>query len=184
VHVRLSLPYQQYPRVYCTPKNAIAEVRPKRDNWCNAMAEEEHMIKVDFSRAFSPRLVIYAVSLIPGLFFEASVAIGAPETARGVISDVGKVFPFPPYALLICFLASAFVVGHVFMLLAWFAELLLSVAFWTWQFGIRITFGSHTFYRWLATIQQPPARRGLFIRLFFGQFSLRECQENTSVLGL
>jgi hypothetical protein len=128
--------------------------------------EEDKMIKVDLSKAFSPRLVIYLVSVIPGLFFEATVAIGAPETARNIISDVGKVFPFPPYALLICFVASAFVFGHVFMLLAWFAELLLSAAYWAWRTGIRITFGSHTFYKWLAKVQHPPTKRGFFVRLY------------------
>jgi len=124
------------------------------------------MIKVDLSKAFSPRLVIYLVSVIPGLFFEASVAIGSPETARSIISDVGKVFLFPPYALLICFIASAFVIGHVFLLLAWFTELLLSAAYWAWRTAIRITFGSNTFYKWLAKIRQPPAKRGFFVRLY------------------
>lgn len=128
--------------------------------------EDNKMIKVDLSKAFSPRLVIYLVSIIPGLLFEASIAIGSPETARSVIADLGKVFPFPPYALLIFFVASAFVIGHVFLLLAWFAELLLSAIFWAWRTAIRITFGSHTFYNWLAKIQQPPAKRGFFVRLY------------------
>jgi hypothetical protein len=130
------------------------------------MAEEEQMIKVDLSKGFSPRLIIYLVSLIPGLFFEASVAIGAPEIARSTIADIKQVFPFPPYAILSCFIASGFVLGHVFMLLAWFVEVLLSAAYWAWQFGIRITFGSHTFYKWLAKMQQPPNKRGFLVRLF------------------
>jgi hypothetical protein len=124
------------------------------------------MIKVDFSKAFSPRLVAYLASLIPGLFFEASVALGAPEIAKSIISDIKQVFPFPPYAILICFIASGFVLGNVFIQLAWFAELFMSAVYWAWQFGIRITFGSHTFYRWLAKIHPPPNKRGFFVRLF------------------
>ncbi|MGA2886796.1 MAG: hypothetical protein ABSE51_02015 [Terracidiphilus sp.] len=124
------------------------------------------MIKVDFSKAFSPRLVPYLVGVIPGLFFEASVAFGAPEIARSIISDIRQVFPFPPYAILICFIVSGFVLGHIFIQLAWFAELLLGAAYWAWRFGIRITFGSHTFYKWLAKISTPPNKRGYFVRLF------------------
>jgi hypothetical protein len=130
------------------------------------MSDNEQMIKVDLSKAFSPRLVAYLVSLIPGLFFEASVALGAPEIAKSIISGIRQVFPFPPYAILICFIVSAFVIGHVFMQLAWLVELLMSAAYWVWQFGIRITFGSHTFYKWLVKIQQPPNKRGFFVRLF------------------
>ena len=111
-------------------------------------------------------MVPYLFSVIPGLFFEASVAIGAPEIAHSIISDMRQVFPFPPYAILICFIASGFVLGHVFVQLAWFAELLLGAALWVWQFGIRITFGSHTFYKWLAKIQQPPNKRGFLVRFF------------------
>jgi hypothetical protein len=127
---------------------------------------EAEMIKVDFSKAFSPRLVPYLASVIPGLFFEASVAIGAPEIVRSIICDLRQTFPFPPYAILICFIASGFLLGHVFMLLAWFAELLLGAAYRAWWFAIRITFGSHTFYKWLAKIQQPPNKRGFLVRLF------------------
>ena len=131
-----------------------------------SMPEEEAMIKVDLLKAFSPRLIAYLVGVIPGLFFEASVAIGSPETARRIISNADKVFPFPPYALLICFIVSAFVIGHVFLQLAWLAELLLNAAYWVWRTAIRRTFGSHTFYKWLAKIQQPPAQRGFFVRLY------------------
>ena len=134
-------------------KNKVAEVLLKRDNGCGAMAEEEQMIKVDFSKAFSPRLVSYLVCVIPGLFFEASVALGAPAITRSIIADIRQLFPFPPYAFLIFFIASGFVLGHVFVQLAWFAELLLSAVYWVWRFGIRITFGSNTFYKLLAKIQ-------------------------------
>ncbi|MGA2351988.1 MAG: hypothetical protein ABSF70_16245 [Terracidiphilus sp.] len=130
------------------------------------MSEEEQMIKVDFSSAFSPRLIPYLAGVIPGLFFESSVAFGAPEIARSIISHIEQVFPFPPYTLVICFIASGFVLGQVFMQLAWFAELVMRAAYWAWRFGIRITFGSHMFYRWLAKIQQPPNKRGFFVRLF------------------
>jgi hypothetical protein len=130
------------------------------------MSEEEQMIKFDFSRAFSARMVAYLAGLIPGLLFEVSVAISEPETARSIITGIGKVFPFPPYAVLVLFIASGFVIGHVFMQLAWFAELLLGAGYWAWQFGIRITFGSHAFYKWLAKIQQPPNKRGVLVRLF------------------
>jgi hypothetical protein len=154
--------------VFTRPKNLMAQARPKRDNCCNEMPEEEEgpMIKVDFSRAFSPRLVPYLAGIIPGLFFEASVAFGAPDIARGIICHMKQVYPFPAYAILVGFVASGFLIGHVFMLLAWFVDLLLSAAYRTWQFGIRITFGSHTFYKWLAKIQQPPNKRGPFVRLF------------------
>jgi hypothetical protein len=138
------------------------------------MSEEEQMIKVDFSRALSPRLAAYLASLIPGLFFEASVAIGAPEIARSIISGARQVFPLPPYAILVCLIASGFLLGHVFILLAWFAELLLGAAYRLWQFGIRITFGSNAFYKWIAKIQQPPSKRGLLVRLFSrGVFAAR-----------
>jgi len=124
------------------------------------------MIKVDLSKVLSPRLVPYLVSVIPGLFFEASIVFGAPKIAQGIISDMRQVFSFPPYDILICFIASGFVLGHVFIQLAWFAELLLSVVYWAWQFGVRITFGSYTFYMWLVKIQQSSNKRGFFIQLF------------------
>ena len=39
------------------------------------------MIKIDLSKAVSPRLAAYFLGLIPGLFFESSLAIGDPHFA-------------------------------------------------------------------------------------------------------
>lgn len=137
------------------------------------MAEEEQMtVKVDLSKVLSPRLAVYLLGTIPGMFFEASVVIGAPETAGSILTKIEHIFssqpyaPLPPYIILICFIASGFVLGNVFVQLAWLVELLLSSAYWAWQSGIRITFGSYTFYKWLAKIQQPPAKRGLLVSLY------------------
>jgi hypothetical protein len=151
-----------------TLENELTKLPDESDNACraNVVPEEDEMIKLDLSKVFSPRLVIYLVSVIPGLFFEAAVTIGAPETAQGILENVGKAFPFPPYALFFYFVALAFVIGHVFMLLAWFAELFLSAAYRIWRAVIRITFGSRTFYKWLAKIPRPPDKRGIFVRLY------------------
>lgn len=124
------------------------------------------MIKIDLSKAFSLRIFVYLLGLIPGAFFAVSVALGDPETTRNVIGTASQIYPFPPYALLIIFLACSLFVGHVFILMAWFVEVLLNWAYRTWQFVIRKTFGSYRFYRWLGIIQQKWPKRGIVVQLF------------------
>lgn len=123
------------------------------------------MIKVDLSRIIPPRLGAYLLGIVPGLFFESSVAIGNPHFAVYVISRVQGIYPFAPYALLALFLASGILIGQGFIILAWIADLLIAFVFTCWRNAIRITFGSQWLYRWFAKAQGVPPKQNRFIRL-------------------
>jgi hypothetical protein len=94
------------------------------------------MIRIDISRAIPPRLATYLLGIIPGVFFEASVAIGNPRFAVSVLSRVRDIYLFGPYALLVLLLASSLFVGQGFFLAAWIVDLIIASAFALWRFAI------------------------------------------------
>jgi hypothetical protein len=112
------------------------------------------MIKIDFSKAIPPRLGTYLLGIIPGLFFEASVAIGDPSFAASVVRRVKEIYPFAPYALLVLFVASALLIGQGFFLAAWIGDLLVAFSFAVSRYAIRITLGSRWLYRYFGKL--PP----------------------------
>jgi hypothetical protein len=123
------------------------------------------MIRIDISRAIPPRLGAYLLGTIPGVFFEASVAIGDPRFAACMVSRVREFYPIGPYALLVLFLASGLLIGQGFCLAAWFVDLLIASAFALWRYAIRITFGSQWLYRRFGKMQGIPPKQDIFIRL-------------------
>jgi len=123
------------------------------------------MIRIDISRAIPPRLGAYLLGIIPGVFFEASVAIGDPHFAASVVCRVREIYAFGPYTLLVLFLASGLLVGQGFSLAAWIADLLIASAFALWRYAIRITFGSQWLDRRFGKLQGIPPKRNSFIRL-------------------
>lgn len=122
------------------------------------------MIKVDVSRVVSPRFVLYLLGVIPGVFFESSVAIGNPHSVTSVISRLHEIYPFGPYALIALFLASSLFIGSGFFLAAWILQLLTALCFYLWRYGIRITLGSQWLYRWFGKLQGIPPKRNVFVR--------------------
>src|SRR6202030_3252468 len=98
------------------------------------------MIKIDLSKVIPPRLGAYLLGIVPGMFFESSIAIGNPHFAASVLSRVRDIYPFGPYALLAAFLASCLLIGQGFIIMAWFADLLIASVFALWRYAIRITF--------------------------------------------
>jgi hypothetical protein len=122
------------------------------------------MLKIDISKAISPRFGTYLLGIIPGLYFESSLALGQPTFATCVISRVRDIYPFGPFALLGIFLTSALFIGQGFFLLAWIVELLIVSAFALWRYAVKITLGSGWFYRWFAKIQGTPPKHNVLIR--------------------
>jgi len=123
------------------------------------------MIKIDVSKAIPPRLGTYLLGIIPGVFFETSIAIGNPYFAASVIARVHEIYPFGPYTLLALFLASSLLIGQGFFLLAWIADLLITTIFVLWRYAIRVTFGSQWIYRFFGKLQGNPPKQNRFIRL-------------------
>jgi len=123
------------------------------------------MIKIDLSKAILPRLGTYLLGIIPGMFFESSIAIGNPHFAASVISRVREIYPFGPYALLALFLASSLLIGQGFFLTAWIADLLITFAFLLWRNAIRVTLGSQWLYRCFGKLQGIPPKQNIFIRM-------------------
>jgi hypothetical protein len=122
------------------------------------------MIKIDLARTIPPRLAAYLIGIVPGVFFESSVAIGNTHFAASVISRVREVYPFGPYALLALFLASALLIGLGFIIAAWIADVLIVSASALWRYAIRITLGSQWLYRYFAKLQGIPPKQNLPIR--------------------
>lgn len=122
------------------------------------------MIKIDVTKAVSPRFVAYLLGLIPGVFFESSIAVGDPHFSLLVMSRVREVYSFGPYALLVWFLASSLFIGSAFFIAAWGAERLIFLGFELWRYIIRSTFGSQWLYRRFATLQGIPPKQTIFIR--------------------
>jgi hypothetical protein len=122
------------------------------------------MIKVDISRVVSPRFGLYLLGVIPGVFFESSAAIGNPHSIASLMGRLHEIYPFGPYALLLLFLASSLFIGSGFFVAAWILQLLISLGFRLWHYGIRITFASQRLYRCFAKLQGIPPRRNIFIR--------------------
>jgi hypothetical protein len=125
----------------------------------------QRMIKIDLSKAISPRLGVYLLGIVPGLFFESSIAIANTHFAASAISRVREVYPFGSYALLALFLASGLLIGQVFITMGWITELPIISTFALWRYAIRITFGSQWLYRLFAKLQGIPPKRNIFIRL-------------------
>ncbi len=122
------------------------------------------MIKIDVSNFIPKRLWIYLLGIIPGLLFELSLVFGDPKLAQAMINRAKQVYPFQPYALLILFLVSSLVVGQIFFLLSWFADLLISFAYGLKKSLILATLGSNWLYRLFGRLQGIPPKRNFFIR--------------------
>jgi hypothetical protein len=124
------------------------------------------MIKIDLSKVVPLRFVTYLLGIVPGLFFESSIAIGNPHFAASVISRVRDIYPFGSYALLAFFLASGLLIGQGFILMAWMVDLLIASVFMLVRYVIRITFGSPWLYSRLAKLQgsPPKPKQNSFIR--------------------
>jgi hypothetical protein len=118
------------------------------------------MIKIDVSRLIPQRAGTYLLALIPGIVLELSLAVGDPQLAHSLVDRVNHVYPFRPYFLFAIFMASCWVVGQIFFLAAWFAEVLVSS-------GLRLihmVFASRWLYRAFGKVQGFPSRRNLLIR--------------------
>ena len=122
------------------------------------------MIKIDFSKAIPPRLGTYLLAIIPGLFFEASTAIGNPHLAADLISRTRVVYPLGPFGLLVLFLASALFIGHGFFLIAWIVNLVVAFLFARARYALRITFASDWLYGWFSKLRGVPPKNNVFIR--------------------
>jgi hypothetical protein len=122
------------------------------------------MIKVDLTRVVSPRFGLYLLGLIPGVFFESSIAIGNSHFVASVMGRLRDIYPFGPYALLLLFLASSLFIGSGFFLTAWIVQLIIPLGFKLWRYGIRGTFGSQWMYRWFGRLQGIPPKRNILIR--------------------
>lgn len=105
------------------------------------------MIKLDFGKAIPPQLAVYLLGIIPGAFFEVSVAIGNPALAASVVSKLQNVYPIGHYSVLFLFLASSLFIGEAFLILAWFVDMLVAVAFTSWHYLIKFTLGSQWLYK-------------------------------------
>ena len=123
------------------------------------------MIKIDFSKAVPQRFGTYLLGLIPGVFFESSIAIGNPHFAVSVMSRLNEIYSFGPYSLLALFVASSLFIGSGFFLAAWIAQRLVFFGFVMWRYMIRATFGSEWLYRRFATLQGIPPKQTVFIRV-------------------
>jgi hypothetical protein len=123
------------------------------------------MIKFDLSKAISPRFGTYLLGLVPGVFFEASIAIAEPHFAASVIYRVREVYFFGPYALLLLFFTSSLFIGEVFFVAAWIVQLLMFSAFVSGRFAFRSTLGSQWLYHWFGKVQGVPPKQTIIIRL-------------------
>jgi hypothetical protein len=122
------------------------------------------MLKIDISKAISPRFGTYLLGIIPGLFFESSIALGQPHLLSWLISRVREIYPFGPYTLLAISLASALFIGQGFFLLAWIVDLLIVAAVVLWRYAIKITLGSGWLYHRFGKLQGTPPKQNVFIR--------------------
>jgi hypothetical protein len=125
---------------------------------------KEKMLKIDISKVISPRFGTYLFGIVPGLYFESSIALGQPHFAISLISRVREIYPFGPFALLGVFLASALFIGQGFFLLAWIVELLIVSVFAVWRYAIKMTLGSDWLYRCFGKLQGMPPKQNLLIR--------------------
>lgn len=123
------------------------------------------MLKINIARVVPPRFAAYLLGIIPGLFFESSVAIGEPHLAASVIARAREIYPFGPYGLLIALLASGLFIGQGFLLIAWIADLLIASTFALWQYAVRTTFDSNWLYQRIAKLQGTLPRQNAFIRV-------------------
>lgn len=122
------------------------------------------MIKIDASNVIPKRFGTYLLGIIPGFFFEITLAFGDPALGLQLINRVRQIYPFHGYALLTVFLVSCLFVGQTFYFLAWFLD-------WTVDLGYRalrylifdLTLGSNWLYkaigRWQGVPPKPSARR-------------------------
>jgi hypothetical protein len=106
----------------------------------------------------------HLLGIIPGVFFESSIALGHPQFATSLISRVQNIYPFGPFALLVIFLASALFIGQGFFLLAWIVNLLIISVFALWRYAIKITLGSEWLYRTFAKLQGTRPKQNVFVR--------------------
>jgi hypothetical protein len=121
------------------------------------------MIKIDASTLIPKRLGPYLLSIVPGCFFEMTMAFGDPTLARGLIDQVRQVYPFQGYMLLIIFAISCFFVGQTFYYLAWFFDWSIDISYRSMRFAIfHLTLGSDWLYRgmgrWQGMRPRPSAR--------------------------
>lgn len=122
------------------------------------------MLRIDVSKAISPRLGIYLFGIIPGVFFESSTALGNPNFAASAISRVREIYPFGPYALVALFFLSAMLIGEGFMRAAWLADRIVSYLYTASRWTIRKTLSSQWFYHALIRWQGNSPKQSMTIR--------------------
>jgi hypothetical protein len=122
------------------------------------------MIRIDISKMIPKHLGTYLLGILPGLFFEGSIAIGDPRFGASVVSRLREIYPFGPYALLLLFLTAGLFIGQGFWIAAGIVNLLIGFVFALWRSAIQNTFGSTWLYRYFGKLQGMPPKRTVFIR--------------------
>ncbi|MDE3063454.1 MAG: hypothetical protein KGJ51_10385 [Acidobacteriota bacterium] len=123
------------------------------------------MINIDLSKAPSLRFALYLLSIIPGLLFLVSIALGNPRMASAVIDDVEKLYPgSPTYVALFLLLGSAFVIGQAFVLSAWLLETCITSLIRLPRAVFGKVFGAQWLYMWFGKYQGVPPKRTVAVR--------------------
>jgi hypothetical protein len=87
------------------------------------------MIKIDASNFIPKRFGTYLLGIIPGFFFETTLAFGDPALSLQLINRVRLVYQFHGYALLTVFVVSCLIVGQTFYLFAWFFDWMVDLGY-------------------------------------------------------
>jgi hypothetical protein len=117
------------------------------------------MIKIDTSGFIPRRSGTYFLGIIPGIVFEALVALGDPAFAHNLINRVTQVYPFHGYALLLIFLASCLIVGQTFYYAAWFVDWAVGSMYrFIRYFVFSLTLGSNWLYKAIGRWQGMPPK--------------------------
>ena len=121
------------------------------------------MIKIDASNFIPKRFGTYLLGIIPGFFFETTLAFGDPALSLQLINRVRQVYPFHGYALLTAFVVPRLIVGETFYLLAWFFDWMVDLGYRGLRYFVfDLTLGSHWLYkavgRWQGMPPKPSAR--------------------------
>ena len=121
------------------------------------------MIKIDASNIIPKRLGAYLLGIIPGFFFEMTLAFGDPALAHRFVDRVRQIYPFQGYVLLMLFAVSCLFVGQTFYFLAWFFDWLIDFIYRRLRyFVLHLTLGSDWLYKavgqWQGTRRRPGVR--------------------------
>ena len=121
------------------------------------------MIKIDASNLIPKRAGTYLLGIIPGFFFEMTLAFGDPSLAHRFADRARQIYPFQGYALFILFAISCLLIGQTFYFLAWFLDWLVDRMHRVLRhFTLHLTLGSDWLYRavgrWQGIPPKPAAR--------------------------